>query len=395
MKTASKYSGAFLGAAFLMATSAIGPGFITQTTKFTNQLMASFGFVILISLLLDIGAQLNIWRIIGVSKLYAPDLANKIFPGAGIFLTILIVIGSFAFNIANVAGAGLGLHVLTGCSVQLGAVISCVIAIIIFLIKEAGKAMDLFAKVLGFVMIGLTLYIAVQSHPPMMEALHKTFIPDTINETIILTVVGGTVGGYISFAGIHRLLDAGISGNESLPKISKSSVTGIIITSVMRAILFLAVLGVVINHVALDVNNPAATVFESVAGKFGYRLFGLIFWSAAITSIIGSAFTSVSFFKAINVSAQKNNRAYIISFILLSTIIFLFVGKPVSLLIFGGAINGLILPVALAIILVAVLKKKIIPGYNHPMWMSIAGWLVVAVMSWMSARTIIDFIKQF
>ena len=395
MKTTSKYSGVFLGAAFLMATSAIGPGFITQTTKFTNQLMASFGFVILISLLLDIGAQLNIWRIVGVSKLYAPDLANKVFPGAGIFLTTLIVIGSFAFNIANVAGAGLGLHVLTGCSVEVGAVISGIIAILIFLVKEAGKAMDWFAKVLGFVMIGLTLYIAVQSNPPVMEALQKTFIPDTINETIILTIVGGTVGGYISFAGIHRLMDEGISGKSSLPQISKSSITGIIITSVMRTILFLAVLGVVVNHVALDANNPAATVFETVAGKFGYRLFGLIFWSAAITSIVGSAFTSVSFLKAINTSAQQNSRAYTIAFIVLSTFIFLLIGKPVPLLIFGGAVNGLILPIALAIILIAVIKKKVIQDYHHPVWMSIAGWLVVAVMSWMSAKAIIDFIKQF
>ncbi len=395
MKNAAKYSGAFLGAAFLMATSAIGPGFITQTTKFTNQLLASFGFVILISLLLDIGAQLNIWRIIGVSKLYAPDLADKVFPGAGVFLTILIVIGSFAFNIANVAGAGLGLNVLTGCSVEVGAMISCSVAIIIFLIKEAGKAMDLVAKILGFVMIGLTLYIAIQSHPPVAEAFQKTFIPDTINETIILTVVGGTVGGYISFAGIHRLLDAGISGPASLPKISRSSVTGIILTSIMRAILFLAVLGVVVKNVQLDAGNPAATVFKSVAGNFGYRLFGLILWSAALTSIVGSAFTSVSFLKAISASAQKNNRAYIIGFILLSTIIFLIIGKPVPLLIFGGAINGLILPVALAIVLVAVLKKKIIAGYNHPTWMSVAGWLVVAAMSWISVRAIIDFMKQF
>jgi Mn2+/Fe2+ NRAMP family transporter len=395
LKTVSKYSGAFLGAAFLMATSAIGPGFITQTTKFTNQLLASFGFVILISLLLDIGAQLNIWRIIGVSKLYAPDLANKVFPGAGIFLTTLIVIGSFAFNIANVAGAGLGLQVLTGCSVQTGAIISCAGAIVIFLIKQAGKAMDWFAKILGFVMIGLTLYIALQSHPPVLEALHKTFVPDIINETIILTIVGGTVGGYISFAGIHRLLDAGISGKEALPKISRSSVTGIIITSIMRVILFLAVLGVVINKVELDAANPAATIFKTVAGNLGYRLFGLIFWSAAITSIVGSAFTSISFLKAINTGVQKNSRGYTIAFIVLSTIIFLLIGKPVSLLVFGGAINGLILPIALAIILLAVLNKKIISGYKHPWWMSLTGWLVVAVMSWMSVKAIIDFTKQF
>ena len=72
-----------LGAAFLMATSAIGPGFLTQTATFTQTLLASFGFVILLSILLDIGAQLNIWRIIAVSEQRAQDIANKVLPGAG------------------------------------------------------------------------------------------------------------------------------------------------------------------------------------------------------------------------------------------------------------------------------------------------------------------------
>src|SRR5450432_3686640 len=132
-----------MGAAFLMATSAIGPGFITQTTKFTAELAASFGFVILISVALDIGAQLNIWRIISVSKLYAQDLANTIFPGAGSLLTILIVAGGIAFNIGNIAGCGLGMQVLFGWDVKTGAGISCLIAVMIFSIKEAGRAMDL------------------------------------------------------------------------------------------------------------------------------------------------------------------------------------------------------------------------------------------------------------
>lgn len=51
-----------------MATSAVGPGFLTQTTVFTQALAASFGFVILLSIVLDIGVQLNVWRIIAVSE---------------------------------------------------------------------------------------------------------------------------------------------------------------------------------------------------------------------------------------------------------------------------------------------------------------------------------------
>lgn len=93
MSNTTKNRSALLGAAFLMATSAIGPGFLTQTATFTQTLLASFGFVILLSILLDIGAQLNIWRIVAVSEKKAQDIANAVLPGAGYFLAILIVMG--------------------------------------------------------------------------------------------------------------------------------------------------------------------------------------------------------------------------------------------------------------------------------------------------------------
>ena len=388
MKNKSFFSGAFAGAAFLMATSAIGPGFITQTTKFTNELKASFGFVILISIIIDIGAQLNIWRMVTVSKMYAQDLANKVLPGSGYFLSVLIILGGFAFNIGNIAGAGLGLNVLTGCSVPAGAVISCLIAVMIFIFKEAGKLMDNVAKYLGFLMIGLTLYVAYQSHPPVGEAIFKSLIPDQINETIILTIVGGTVGGYISFAGAHRLLEAGIGGEENLKQVSTSAVTAILITSLMRFILFIAALGIVWQGISLDPQNPAATVFQSAAGQLGYKLFGLVLWSAAITSVIGSAFTSVTFARLLHPAIVKNFRPIIIAFILLSTVIFLVVGQPVKVLVMAGAVNGLILPIALSLILIAAYKKNIAGNYKHPYWLSVAGWLVVMAMSYMGAKAI-------
>lgn len=119
-----KKNSAILGAAFLMATSAIGPGFLTQTSLFTEQLLASFGFVILISIVLDIGVQLNIWRIIAVSEYRAQDLANKLLPGLGFFLAVLIAFGGLVFNIGNIAGCGLGAGVLTGTDPKTGAVVS-------------------------------------------------------------------------------------------------------------------------------------------------------------------------------------------------------------------------------------------------------------------------------
>ena len=220
---------AVLGAAFLMATSAIGPGFLTQTATFTNSLLASFGFVILLSILLDIGAQLNIWRIVVVSGKRAQDISNAVFPGAGYFLAALIVMGGLAFNIGNVGGAGLGLNSMFGLAPETGAIISGIIAILIFLRKEAGLLMDRFAQLMGFIMIALTFYVMFKTEPPVVEAAYRTFIPEQIDPIAIVTLVGGTVGGYITFAGAHRLLDAGIQGEKAMAEVSRSSVSAILI----------------------------------------------------------------------------------------------------------------------------------------------------------------------
>ena len=377
-----------VAAAFLMATSAIGPGFLTQTAVFTNTLLASFGFVILISIILDIGAQLNIWKILGVSGLRAQELANKVVPGAGYLLTTLIVIGGLAFNTGNLAGAGLGLNVITGIPTETGAIISGAIALFIFVNKNSLKWMDLFAKGLGIVMIALTCYVVFASNPPIGDAIKKSIVPEKIDLMAIITLVGGTVGGYISFAGAHRLLDAGMTGIENTKEVSRSAVSAILITSVMRILLFLAVLGIVSKGISLDSNNPAASVFEKAAGKIGYLIFGVVMWSAAITSIVGSAYTSISFFRSFNKNFEKNEKPMLIAFVLVALAVFLIVGKPVKILVVVGALNGFILPIALTLVLLGSMNKKIVGDYKHPIWLKWFGILVILATLYLSIATI-------
>ena len=379
---------AILGAAFLMATSAVGPGFLTQTTVFTKQLLASFGFVILLSVILDIFAQLNIWRVLTVSGLRGQDVANRTLPGSGYLLAGLIAFGGLVFNIGNIAGAGLGLNVLSGLSVEAGAAISAAIAVAIFLVKEAGRAMDLFVKVLGLVMIVLILYVVYRSNPPLGEALQKTLAPDQIDSRAIVTLVGGTVGGYITFAGAHRLIDAGIKGTEALPQVNRSAITGILLTAVIRFLLFLAAFGVVSMGMAISDANPPASVFQLAAGDVGSKLFGIVMWAAAITSVVGASFTSVSFIKTFHPRMEERSTAMIIFFIAISTFIFLFVRRPVAVLVWAGTLNGFILPIGLALVLLASRKRAIMGDYIHPALLQAAGWLVVLIMLGFSIQTL-------
>lgn len=372
---------ALIGAAFLMATSAIGPGFLTQTAVFTEKLGASFGFAILASIVIDLVAQLTIWRVISVSGRRAGPVADAVLPGLGTVLTVLVVLGGLAFNVGNVAGAGLGLEVVAGIPVKLGAALSAALAIGLFVVKEAGRAMDRFSIWLGFVLIALTLAVALASGPPLGEAIVRTVLPTQIDVLSVVTIVGGTVGGYITFAGAHRLIDAGVTGPAAVPQVTRSAATAIGVASLMRIILFLAVLGVVSQGVSLDPANPPASVFRAATGELGYRLFGIVMWSAAITSVVGAAYTSVSFLRSLHPALDRQWPRVVIGFIALSTLVFVLIGRPVKTLLLVGALNGLILPLGLAAMLAAAQRPAIVGAYRHPRWLTWLGLLVALVMT--------------
>ena len=389
MSEKKKSSGALLGAAFLMATSAIGPGFLTQTATFTGQYKASFGFVILVSIILSAVAQLNIWRVLCTTGLRGQDVANKVLPGLGYFVSFMVVLGGLVFNIGNVGGGSLGLNTLLGIPTTIGYVIAAAITIVVFLFKNAKSAMDTLTKALGAIMI-----VVIFIKPPVGDALKNTVAPSTGIQPLfpaILTLMGGTVGGYITFSGAPRRIDAGITGKDNAAEINRSSVMGISIATIVRIFLFLAVLGVVSRAgVELDASNPAADAFKQGAGEIGYRFAGLVLLCAAVTSIIGAAYTSVSFLKTFHPAIAKNENAVIIGFIVISTAVMIVLGNPATLLVLAGAFNGLILPITLGICLIASQKKSIMGAdYHHPTVLLVLGVLVVILSAYMGIPTFV------
>ena len=391
MKAKAK-SGALLGAAFLMATSAIGPGFLTQTAKFTGDFQASFGFVILISVILSAIAQLNIWRVLCVSGMRGQDVGNRLLPGLGYFISFLIVLGGLVFNIGNVGGGALGIQTTLGIPVQISYFIAGGLAVLVFLSKDAKGIMDKLVKILGGIMIVVILVVIFIVKPPVATAVKNSFVPDAKLGTLvpaILTLLGGTVGGYITFAGAHRLIDAGVTGEEKLKDIQYSAVMGMIVAAIVRILLFLAVLGVVVKGVTLDAGNPAADAFFQGAGEIGRRFSGLVLTCAAITSIIGAAYTSVSFLKTFSSKIAEKENLWTIVFIVISTLVMAFLGKPATLLVLAGALNGLILPVTLGVCLVASQNKKIVgENYKHPKLLFILGIVVVVLAAYVGIRSL-------
>ena len=409
--------GALIGAAFLMATSAIGPGFLTQTAMFTGNLGSSFGFVILISLVMSAVAQLNIWRVLCYSGLRGQDVANALLKGLGYFLAALIALGGLAFNIGNVGGGALGFNALFGIPDTIGCIIAGLLAIVIFLSKQAKSIVDQVVKYLGALMVLVILVVLFITKPPVGDALKNTVLPSVEMGSLfpaILTLLGGTVGGYITFAGAHRLIDAGVTGKGSMKEVNRSSVMGICIAAVFRILLFLAILGVVTRFAGIDlmdpaqnaaiegvaeysgISNPAAYAFKVGSGDLAYRFAGLVILAASITSVIGAAYTSVSFLKTFHPSIDKNENKCIILFIAVSTLIMTILGGAAKLLVLVSAVNGLILPVSLGVCLVASQNKRIMgEEYRHPTWLLLLGIIVVIAAAYVGVVSLGNLANLF
>jgi Mn2+/Fe2+ NRAMP family transporter len=378
--------GLLSGAAFLMAVSAIGPGFLTQTTQFTAQFGASLACAILLSTVIDIGAQVNTWRVLGVSGRRGSQVADAVLPGLGWVLSGVIVLGSFLFNVGNLGGCGLGLEALVGLPQSWGVVLSGAMAVGLFLLPQMLRGMDWFAKVLGAGMILVTLYVVAVTRPPVSEAAYRAVWPVDLDVASLVTLVGGTIGGYIMFSGAHRLLDGGVTGPEQVGSLTRAAVQGIVITGVMRMVLFLAILGVVSAGATIGPDRPVFDAFRAGAGQVGYALSGLVFWAAAITSVVGCSYTSVTFLE--RKAGGRRRQVLIVGFTALGVLVTLAARwldwQATPLLILAGRVNGILLPVILGVILLAAHRRSLMGDYRHPLWATAFGlvaWLTTVFLA--------------
>lgn len=402
------------GAAFLMATSAIGPGFLTQTSTFTAQHGAALALVIVLAIIMDITAQMNIWSVVTVSKMRAQDVANKLLPGLGVIIAILVAIGGLAFNVGNVGGVALGFNAMIGLDQKVGAVVAGCLGIIIFINKNAKTIMDKVATILAAIILVTVLVVAIISEPPLGEVgkglvdFQYLLDPKTNMFTALTTLLGGSCGGYIAFSGAHRLLDAGISGPENIGHVRKSVLQGCGTSGAVRILLFLAVLGTCMSGTqwlaenakiitdAANGGNPAAEAFRLAAGDLGYRLFGLCLFSAGVSSVVGAAYTSVSFLKTLHPFIAKYERQFVVGFIAFSTLMMVILGNAAALLIIAGAFNGLILPVTLGVMLFAGHKASIVGNeYKHPVWLTVLGAIVVVIALYSGIQAVPGILDLF
>ncbi|MBR0508133.1 MAG: divalent metal cation transporter, partial [Clostridia bacterium] len=265
---------AALGAAFLMAASAVGPGFLIQTSRFSAQGGLPFFYVILLVTLADLVTKANVWSVVGASGLSGAQLADRVRPGLGTALTVLIAFGGLSFNVGNVGGVSLGLNAAFGLDERIGALIGGGLAAGIFCFRSAKRVVDRLAIVLSAVIAGSLLAVAIKTQPPVLRTVASLPAPESLPGAFfpLITLIGGACGGYIPFSGAHRLLESGRGDPKTF---RRAAALGASVSGLVRFLLFFCVIGVCTAGDAFlsenaasiaDASNPAAQTFLLAAG---------------------------------------------------------------------------------------------------------------------------------
>lgn len=367
-----------------MATSAIGPGFLTQTTVFTEQLLYNFGFVIIFSIIIDIVAQVTIWKTLTYSNSTIQQLANSVFKGLGAVIILFIAFGGLVFNIGNLAGTGMGMNAMFNFSQPLGTLISAIIVGFIFYSDNLLPKLDWFIRIMAVLMIILLVSMLFMAEVDFVKIFKNSVFPEKIDIKATITLVGGTVGGYITFAGAQRLLDSGIVGKEQQKIVTRSAYTGVVFTGIFRYMLFIGVLSVVLLGITLKTDNPVETVLQSHFGNWGKIGFGVMIWAASITSVVGATYTSLAFLRDLHPTFDKNKKVWALVFLGISLVVNYIFGRPVTLLVFAGFLNAFILPIGLAVVLISIRKNPLLKGIKISSFLLISGWALVALLTYFS-----------
>lgn len=371
-------------ASTIMATSAVGPGFLTQTTVFTEKLLYNFGFVILLSIIIDIVAQVTIWKTLTFANTSIQKLSNNLFKGLGTVIIVFIAFGGLVFNIGNLAGTGMGMNAMFNLPQFTGTLISAIIVGILFYSNNLLPKLDFFMKIMALSMVCLLLLMIFKADVDLLKALKFTFRPEKIDVKATITLVGGTVGGYITFAGAQRLLDAGVTGKAHERQVEKSAYTGILFTGFFRYFLFIGVLSVTLMGVMLKPDNPVETVFLTYFGQWGKLLFGVMIWAASITSVVGATYTSLAFLRDLHPTFSEKQKLWALGFVGVSVLVNFIFGRPVNLLVFAGYLNAFILPIGLVVVLLSLRKTTAFKGIRISPYLQAAAWLIVGILTYFS-----------
>jgi Mn2+/Fe2+ NRAMP family transporter len=96
-------------------------------------------------------------------------------------------------------------------------------------------------------------------------------------------------------------------------------------------------------------------------------------------------------------TSDRARTLLVVGFIAVTSLAYLLIGAaPITLLVFAGAFNGLLLPIGIAVLLyVATRRADLLHGYRYPRWLLVVGWAAWLLTLYLAVNSIRPVIELF
>lgn len=391
------------GPGALITAAFIGPGTITTCSlagaRFGYALIWGLVFSVIATIVLqEMAARLGVITQQGLGEALRKHF-NKLFPRLITSLLVIsaIAIGNAAFEAGNIMGAALGIEALSMAKGTPGYLWILIIGTVTFAILFTGSYPLIEKVLIGLVILmSLTfLTTAILAKPNISSFLHGMFIPGIPSGSLLplLGLIGTTVVPYNLFLYASAVRERW-SGAAQLPQARSDTFFSIAIGGMVSiAIVVSAAVAFFNSGTTPESGSDLALQLQPLLGSWSKYFIGAGLFAAgissAITAPLAAAWATSGVF-----GWERNMRSWKFRMvwmgILLAGIVFAVMGfKPIEVILFAQAANGILLPV-IAIYLLWIMNSARIMGQHTNAWLSnTLGGIVVLVVIALSTRTLL------
>lgn len=399
-----------IGPAALVTAAFIGPGTITTCTLAG----AGYGYALLWALLFSVIATIVLQEMAArlgiITRKGLGEALRAQFPkGVGRVISVLLVlsaigIGNAAYETGNILGGALGLEAIFGDislfkngenSVRIWGPMIGIIAFVLLLLGNY-KILEKILVTLVILMSMVFMATMISLSPHLGEVIKGLFIPH-IPKGAVLTVaglVGTTVVPYNLF--LHAALVQEKWKDKADLKAARMDIWLSILLGGVVSMSIIITASAAFFGSGKEILNAAdlAVQLEPVLGNWATGFIGLGLFAAGLTSAVtaplAAAYATCGILGWKKDLKSKYFRSIWMGILTVGIILSAIGLKPVPVILFAQAANGILLPV-IAIYLIWVMNHKKLLGENtNPLFMNVIGVLVVLVTIFLGLRSILS-----
>lgn len=392
------------GPGILVAAAFIGPGTLTTCTiagaGFGFALLWGLVFSIMATLVLqEMAARLGIITQQGLGEALRKHFDTPLLRLLTIVLVVsAITIGNAAFETGNIMGATLGLSSFANDSVLWKNIFVLLIGLLTFLLLYFGtyklieKAMVVLVAIMGFAFLTTALIVA----PPIGQILKGMFIPTIPTGAILplIALIGTTVVPYNLFlyasAVQHRW-----QTKDRLPEARLDMFVSVVLGGLVSGAIVVTA-AMAFQHEGGAPANAAdlALQLQPLLGSWSEYFIAAGLFAAGISSAITAPLAAAWATAGImgwkkDMQSRRFKAVWII--ILCTGVVLSLTGiRPIEVILFAQAANGILLPVIAVYLLWVVNSKRVMGRHTNTILSNLLGGVVVLIALGLGLRSLFN-----